>query len=159
MPALPKLNWGDNELRDRMLAVTRKWLAAPFDLDGWRIDVANMAGRFRAVDLNHSVARWLRGSNERWPQRTYLTVMGLDGRGRLLAPRDEPLTLEVRSDLPLLATLGNRWVIRGRDEPLPARRRKACSTGFMNVQQVAETGDPRLPISRRPLPSGRLGSP
>jgi alpha-glucosidase len=60
VPALPKLNWGSDELRDRMLAVTRKWLASPFDLDGWRIDVANMAGRFRDVDLNHSVARWMR---------------------------------------------------------------------------------------------------
>ena len=47
-----------------------------------------------------SFARWLLGSNERWPQRTYLTVTGLDGRGRLVAPRDERFTLEVRSDLP-----------------------------------------------------------
>ena len=36
-----------------------------------------------------SFARWLRGSSERWPQRTYLTVMGLDARGRLVVPRDE----------------------------------------------------------------------
>ncbi len=62
VPALPKLNWGSDELCDRMLAVARKWLAAPYELDGWRIDVANMAGRFRDVDLNHSVARWIRAA-------------------------------------------------------------------------------------------------
>ena len=33
-----------------------------------------------------SLARWLLGSTERWPQRTYLTVTGLERRGRLLAP-------------------------------------------------------------------------
>ncbi len=44
-----------------------------------------------------SVARWLLGSSERWPQQTYLTVMGLDARGRLLAPRDERFLMEVRS--------------------------------------------------------------
>ena len=62
VPVLPKLNWSSPELRERMLAVAGKWLDAPYGLDGWRIDVANMAGRFRDVDLNHSVARWLRGS-------------------------------------------------------------------------------------------------
>ena len=31
-----------------------------------------------------SLARWLLGSSERWPQRTYLTVIGLDARGRLI---------------------------------------------------------------------------
>ena len=47
-----------------------------------------------------SLARWLLGSNERWPQGTYLTVTGLGDGDRLLAPRDEPFTLEVRADLP-----------------------------------------------------------
>ena len=60
VPALPKLNWGSDKLRERMLAVAHRWLDAPYELDGWRIDVANMAGRFRDVDLNHSVARWIR---------------------------------------------------------------------------------------------------
>ena len=46
-----------------------------------------------------SVARWLRGSNERWPQKTYLSVAGLGDRDRLLAPRDEPFAVEVRADL------------------------------------------------------------
>jgi len=65
-----------------------------------------------------SVARWLLGSLERWPQDSYLTVMGLDSRGRLLAPRDERFLMEVRSDLPLLRTSGDRWIVDGRGEPL-----------------------------------------
>jgi hypothetical protein len=65
-----------------------------------------------------SVARWLRGSSERWPQQTYLTVMGLDARGRLVAPRDERFLVEVRSDLPMLESERGRWLVGGRGEPL-----------------------------------------
>jgi len=55
---LPKLNWGSEELRRRMLAVTRRWLDS--GLDGWRIDVANMTGRLHGADANADVARALR---------------------------------------------------------------------------------------------------
>jgi hypothetical protein len=40
--------------------VTGKWLRPPYDLDGWRVDVANMTGRHGADDLNADVARALR---------------------------------------------------------------------------------------------------
>jgi len=60
VPSLPKLNWASEELRRRMVAVARRWLDA--GLAGWRIDVANMAGRFGAVDLNAEVAHLLRGA-------------------------------------------------------------------------------------------------
>jgi hypothetical protein len=65
-----------------------------------------------------SFARWLLGSSERWPQHTYLTVMGLDARGRILAPRDERFLVEVRSDLPEIESLAGKWVVHGRGEPL-----------------------------------------
>jgi len=68
-----------------------------------------------------SLARWLLGSSERWPQKTYLTVMGLSDAGRLLAPRDERFWLEVRSDLPMLESDGGRWIVRGRGEPMTLR--------------------------------------
>ena len=61
-------------------------------------------------------ARWLLGSKERWPQRTYLTVTGLDARGHMQAPRDERFVIEVRSDLPAVEQTGGRWKIPGRGE-------------------------------------------
>jgi alpha amylase-like protein len=60
VPSLPKLDWRSAPLRERMRGVVRHWLDA--GLDGWRIDVANMTGRFRDVDLNHDAARWIRAS-------------------------------------------------------------------------------------------------
>ena len=53
--SLPKLNWRSAELaRAACEVVARRWLE-PFGLDGWRIDVANMTGRYRGVDLNAEV--------------------------------------------------------------------------------------------------------
>ncbi len=62
VPSLPKLNWGSAELRRRFDAIARRWLAEPYGLDGWRIDVANMTGRRGADDWTHEVARLLAGA-------------------------------------------------------------------------------------------------
>ena len=60
VPSLPKLDYESEELRERMYAgssaVVRRWLESPYDLDGWRIDVANMTGRFGADDFLPDVA-------------------------------------------------------------------------------------------------------
>ena len=40
--------------------VVRKWLGRSGGLDGWRVDVANMTGRWRDTDVNHDVARQMR---------------------------------------------------------------------------------------------------
>ncbi|MFT4083553.1 MAG: glycoside hydrolase family 13 protein [Nocardioides sp.] len=61
---LPKLDHTDPDLRAAMVAgpdsVVARWMRAPYRLDGWRIDVANMTGRLGAVDVNHEVARTVR---------------------------------------------------------------------------------------------------
>ncbi len=57
VPSLPKLDWRSPELRERMTAIAGRRLGA---LDGWRIDVAHMTGRYRDLDLNHDVAGLLR---------------------------------------------------------------------------------------------------
>ena len=58
--SLPKLNWLSPELRRRMQAVTSQWLQPPYELDGWRVDVANMSGRTGYTDVNAEVAPTLR---------------------------------------------------------------------------------------------------
>jgi alpha-glucosidase len=63
---LPKFDHGSAELRRRLLegpdSVAARWLQAPFELDGWRVDVANMTGRRQADDHNADVARTLRAT-------------------------------------------------------------------------------------------------
>jgi len=88
-----------------------------------------------------SVARWLLGSRQRWPQRTYLTVMGLDANGRLLAPRDEPFLMEVRTDLPMVEPRGEKWVVHGRDEVLSLDHKPASPVkprGVLVRERTAE---------------------
>ncbi len=44
---LPKLNYeGSKELYDKVLEIGKKWVSAPYNVDGWRLDVA--------ADLGHS---------------------------------------------------------------------------------------------------------
>jgi alpha-glucosidase len=65
-PSLPKLDWASQELRRRFVSgedsVVRRWLRAPYSLDGWRVDVANMTGRHRSDDYAHEVARLVRAA-------------------------------------------------------------------------------------------------
>ena len=79
------------------------------------VEVAPRAARL-------SFARWLLGSSERWPQQTYLSVMGLGADGRLLVPRDERFIMEVRSDLPMVEPKGGKWAVGGRGEPFRLAR-------------------------------------
>ncbi len=68
IPSLPKLNWASDALRARFIegpnSVVARWLRAPYNLDGWRIDVANMTGRYMDQDLTHDVARSIRRAVE-----------------------------------------------------------------------------------------------
>ncbi|HEX2706054.1 MAG TPA: glycoside hydrolase family 13 protein, partial [Candidatus Lustribacter sp.] len=62
--SLPKLNYDSVTLRERLFddpqGVVRKWLGPDGGLDGWRVDVANMTGRYGAQDHNHEVAALMR---------------------------------------------------------------------------------------------------
>ncbi len=49
---LPKLNYeGSKELEEYILSIGRKWVSAPYNADGWRLDVAADLGHSR--DYNH----------------------------------------------------------------------------------------------------------
>ncbi len=60
VPNLPKLDLRNEELRRRMVdgpdSVVAQWLR-PGRFDAWRIDVGNMTGRYKDIDVNHAVAR------------------------------------------------------------------------------------------------------
>lgn len=68
VPSLPKFNWASAELRRRFIegpdSVVGRWLRAPYGLDGWRIDVANMTGRYLDDDFNQEVRRTIRRTME-----------------------------------------------------------------------------------------------
>jgi alpha-glucosidase len=66
--SLPKFNYQSTSLRERLISghdsVLKKWLRPPFNLDGWRVDVANMSGRLRELDMTHEIARLARAAVE-----------------------------------------------------------------------------------------------
>jgi hypothetical protein len=64
--------------------------------------------------------RWFAGSNERWPQKTYLTLTGLGNAERLLVPRGESLVIEVDAHPRFTGQPGD-WKLDGRGETLAVR--------------------------------------
>ncbi|MGB3594319.1 MAG: glycoside hydrolase family 13 protein [Ornithinimicrobium sp.] len=62
--SLPKLDHSNLALRAAMFdqddGVIRRWLGPTQGLDAWRVDVANMTGRYRDTDVAHDVARQVR---------------------------------------------------------------------------------------------------
>lgn len=66
--SLPRFDHRSAELRRRLYdgpgSIVARWTADPTGLDGWRIDVANMAGRHADVDANHDLARTVRRTLE-----------------------------------------------------------------------------------------------
>jgi alpha-glucosidase len=68
VPSLPKFDYRSEDLRAALISgeesVLRRWLRPPFNLDGWRVDVANMSGRLRELDMTHEIARLARHAIE-----------------------------------------------------------------------------------------------
>jgi alpha-glucosidase len=66
VPTLPKLDHAAPQLRQALYegpeSIVARWLREPVALDGWRIDVANMTGRFAEHDLAQDVARAVRAT-------------------------------------------------------------------------------------------------
>jgi len=61
--------------------------------------------------------RWLGGANVRWPQQTYLTVVGLGDSDRLQVPRGESVVFQVDA-APEFTPAGRFWQLLGRGQPL-----------------------------------------
>lgn len=74
--SLPKLDYRSQELRDVMYraddAVFRRWMQAPYSIDGWRVDVANMLGRYGEHQLGVEVVREMRQVVKREKPDAYL---------------------------------------------------------------------------------------
>ena len=61
--------------------------------------------------------RWFAGVEIRWPQKTYLTVIGLGDANRLLVPRGESFLFQVDAQ-PDFSQMDGFWKLSGRGEPL-----------------------------------------
>ena len=66
VPTLPKFDHTSSLLRDTLVtsddAPVRTWLRGSSGLDGWRVDVANMAGRMGSIDVTHEFAKDVRAA-------------------------------------------------------------------------------------------------
>lgn len=78
--------------------------------------------------------RWFAGAEVRWPQRTYLCVIGLGDATVLQVPRGEAFLLQVDSQ-PEFTPLEGYWKLTGRGEPLLVEGRERPTS--VNPDSVA----------------------
>ena len=86
--SLPKLNYRSAALRHVMYegpqAIFRKWLRAPYAIDAWRIDVANMLARQGVDQLGVEIGQGIRRAvKEENPQAYLLGENFFDGTAQL----------------------------------------------------------------------------
>jgi alpha-glucosidase len=74
--SLPKLNYSDPTLRTEMFesdtSVFASWLLPPYSIDGWRVDVGNMLGRYDEQQLDQDVLPAIRKTVKRSNPQSYL---------------------------------------------------------------------------------------
>lgn len=73
---LPTLNYTSGRLRDILYrnedSVLKKWLKAPYDIDGWRFDVADVMARNNEIQLAHEVWPQIRKSIKEQKKDAYI---------------------------------------------------------------------------------------
>ena len=73
---LPKLNYSDSALRSEMYesdtSVFASWMQPPYNIDGWRVDVGNMLGRYDEQQLDRDVLPAIRKTVKRTNPQSYL---------------------------------------------------------------------------------------
>ncbi len=73
---MPKLNYRSERLRDliyrRRDSVLKKWLLQPYNIDGWRFDVAECLARNETVDVHGEVLEEIRKHLKSEKKETYL---------------------------------------------------------------------------------------
>ena len=74
--SLPKLNYSDPALRTEMFesdtSVFASWQMPPYNVDGWRVDVGNMLGRYDEQQLDQDVLPAIRKTVKRINPQSYL---------------------------------------------------------------------------------------
>ena len=162
--SLPKLDLRNPELCRRLLAgpdsVTARWLRPPFDLDGWRVDVANMAGRLRDVNVNREVAGTMRATMAATKPDTYLVAehaydasRDLDGDGwhgvMNYLSFTRPVWCWLRRDDAEVKFLGDPLPVPRFGGTRPRRRCRKCSPSSRGAQRC-----PGSTCSGRTTPRG-----
>lgn len=90
--SLPKLNYRSGSLRDIIYSgpnsIFRRWLKAPYSIDGWRVDVANMLARHGRDQLEAEVWTGIRQAVKAENPQAYLVGENFfDGSSQLQGDR------------------------------------------------------------------------
>ena len=90
--SLPTLNYTSNELREVIFAgeesVLKKWLKPPYNIDGWRFDVADVLARNNEIQLAHEIWPEIRRSIRKENPDAYILAEDWGDCGEYLQGRE-----------------------------------------------------------------------
>jgi len=82
LASLPKFNFSSEALKRRLYSgkksIVRKWLQSPYSMDGWRIDVGNMTGRYLEDDFHDEVVYGIRRAMDETNPDAWLVAENAD---------------------------------------------------------------------------------
>jgi alpha-glucosidase len=110
--SLPKLNYRSERLRQEMYknsdSVMKFWLDEPYNIDGWRIDVANMLARQDESQLQNEIWKEIRKEIKNFKKNSYLLGEHFfDGSGLLDGEKLDAIMNYQGFNFPLL-----KWLIK-----------------------------------------------
>ena len=75
-PNMPEMNYQSQALRERIYldedSILKKWLKLPYQIDGWRFDVADVMAKYGPVQIEHEVWREIRREIKKVNPQAYI---------------------------------------------------------------------------------------
>ncbi|MCG6940978.1 MAG: glycoside hydrolase family 13 protein [Thiohalocapsa sp.] len=161
VPTLPQLNYGSRALR-RIIwegddALVRHWLKPPWQIDGWRFDVANMTGRHGPDQFGHAIWRGVRRAVKAEQPDAYIVGEHWEDAGAYLRGDEWDGAMNYFGCAsPLRRWLGERVRFEADGPDFPPQPR-APATGQELAAMLRQTLD-RLPCQHVALQLNLLGS-
>jgi alpha-glucosidase len=157
---LPTLNYTSQKLRDRLYrdkdSLVKKWLKAPYNIDGWRFDVADVMARNDEIQLHHEVWPEIRKSIKEENKDAYILAEDWSDCSEFLNGNEWDSTMNYfGSCRPIRQFFGLKDVFASRSPEIAAVKYKMTAQDF--AQRITQFAN-RLPFAVRQMQFNLLDS-
>ena len=157
---LPTLNYTSQKLRDRLYrdkdSLVKKWLKAPYNIDGWRFDVADVMARNDEIQLHHEVWPEIRKSIKEENKDAYILAEDWSDCSEFLNGNEWDSTMNYfGSCRPIRQFFGLEDVFASRSPEIAAVKYKMTAQDF--AQRITQFAN-RLPFTVRQMQFNLLDS-
>ncbi len=157
---LPTLNYTSQKLREKLYrdkdSLVKKWLKAPYNIDGWRFDVADVMARNDEIQLHHEVWPEIRKSIKEENKDAYILAEDWSDCSEFLNGNEWDSTMNYfGSCRPIRQFFGLEDVFASRSPEIAAVKYKMTAQDF--AQRITQFAN-RLPFAVRQMQFNLLDS-